>query len=125
MFRDNKSEVTGSTIPTSILNRRHHISSYHCVREAIAAKSNRFYGEEGKAILSKYWVPFGHSSNHNFSGEEIPRRQTAKGEYKIPTNHPPSDQGRNSSLAGFKPCENYMNTKEWYGSAPRYPEGNN
>ena len=34
MFRDNKSDVTSSTIPQSILNKRHNMLSYHRVREA-------------------------------------------------------------------------------------------
>ena len=40
MFGDNKSVVTSSTIPQSILNKRHNMLSYHRVREAIAAKCN-------------------------------------------------------------------------------------
>ena len=38
MFGDNKSAVTSSTIPQSILNTRHNMLSHHRVREAIAAK---------------------------------------------------------------------------------------
>ena len=38
MFGDNKSVVTSSTTPQSILNKRHNMLSYHGVREAIAAK---------------------------------------------------------------------------------------
>ena len=37
-FSDNKSVVTSSTIPQSILDKRHNMLSYHRVREAIAAK---------------------------------------------------------------------------------------
>ena len=38
MFGDSKSVVTSSTIPQSILNKRHNMLSYHRVQEAIAAK---------------------------------------------------------------------------------------
>ena len=38
MFGDNKSVVTSSTVPHSLLSKRHNILSYHRVREAIAAK---------------------------------------------------------------------------------------
>ena len=43
MFGDNKSVVTSSTIPQSILNKRHNMKSYCRVREAIAAKSFEFH----------------------------------------------------------------------------------
>ena len=38
MFGDNKSVVTSSMVPHSLLSKRHNILSYHRVREAIAAK---------------------------------------------------------------------------------------
>ena len=38
MFGDNKSVVTSSTVPHSLLSKRHNILSYHRVREAIAVK---------------------------------------------------------------------------------------
>ena len=38
MFGDNRSVVTSSTIPNSPISKRHHLASYHQVREAIAAK---------------------------------------------------------------------------------------
>ena len=37
MFGDHKSVVTSSTVPHSLLSKRHNILSYHIVREAIAA----------------------------------------------------------------------------------------
>ena len=43
MFGDNKSVVMSSTIPQSILNKRHNILSYHRVREAFAAKILEFH----------------------------------------------------------------------------------
>ena len=43
MFGDNKPVVTSSTIPQSILNKRHKMLSYHRVREAIAAKILEFH----------------------------------------------------------------------------------
>ena len=59
MFGDNKSVVTSSTIPQSILNKRHKILSYHRVREAIAAKILEFHwcssSQNRSDILSKHW----------------------------------------------------------------------
>ena len=43
MFRNNKSVVMSSTIPQSILNKKHNILSYHRVREAFAAKILEFH----------------------------------------------------------------------------------
>ena len=43
MFGDNKSVVTSSTIPQSILNKRQYVLSYHRVREAIDAKILEFH----------------------------------------------------------------------------------
>ena len=59
MFGDNKSVVTSSTIPNSTISKRHHLASYHRVREAIAAKFFSFHWKDGKSnpadILSKHW----------------------------------------------------------------------
>ena len=59
MFGDNKSVTTSSTIPNSLLSRRHHISAYHRVREAIALKYLIFIWKDGKTnpadIPSKHW----------------------------------------------------------------------
>jgi hypothetical protein len=59
MFGDNKSVVTSSTIPHSVLNKRHNALSYHRVREAIAAKILAFVHIEGSKnpadILSKHY----------------------------------------------------------------------
>ena len=48
MFGDNKSVVTSSTIPNSTISKRHHLASYHRVREAIAAKFISFHWKDGK-----------------------------------------------------------------------------
>ena len=57
MFGDNRSVVTSSTIPNSTISKRHHLASYHRVREAIAAKYISFHWKDGKSnpadILSK------------------------------------------------------------------------
>ena len=57
MFDDNKSVVTSSTIPQSVLNKRYNMLSYH--REAIAAKILEFHwcsSDQSKSnILSKHW----------------------------------------------------------------------
>jgi hypothetical protein len=48
MFGDNESVVTSSTLPHSLLNKRHNVLSYHRVREAIAAKILSFLHIDGK-----------------------------------------------------------------------------
>ena len=59
MFGDNKSAITSSTIPNALLSKRHHISAYHRVREAIASKYLMHIWKDGKTnpadILSKHW----------------------------------------------------------------------
>ena len=59
MFDDNKSVVTSSTIPQSILNKRYIMLSYCRVRGAIAAKILAFHwcsSDQNKIdILSKHW----------------------------------------------------------------------
>ena len=51
--------VTSSTIPNSTISKRHHLASYHRVREVIAAKYISFHWKDGKSspadILSKHW----------------------------------------------------------------------
>ena len=51
MFGDNRSVVTSSTIPNSTISKRHHLASYHRVREAIAAKYISFHWKDAKATL--------------------------------------------------------------------------
>ena len=59
MFGDNKSVVTSSTIPQSILTKRHNMLSYHRVREAIAAMILELHwcssGQNRSDILSNHW----------------------------------------------------------------------
>lgn len=60
LFGDNQSVVTSSTIPHSVLTKRHNALSYHRVREAIAAGFIAFHFIQGKNnpadILSKHWA---------------------------------------------------------------------
>ena len=49
MFGDNRSVDTSSTIPNSTTSKRHHLASYHQVREAIAAKYISFHWKDGKS----------------------------------------------------------------------------
>ena len=49
MFGDNRSVVTSSTIPNSTISKKHHLASYHRVREAIAAKYISFHWKDGKS----------------------------------------------------------------------------
>jgi hypothetical protein len=59
MFGDNQSVVTNSTIPHSLLNKRHNALAYHRVREMIAAKALSYYWIDGKSnpadIVRKHW----------------------------------------------------------------------
>ena len=59
MFGDNKSVVTSTTVPHSLLSKTHNILSYHRVREAMAAKILAFHFcdsfQNKTDILSKYW----------------------------------------------------------------------
>jgi hypothetical protein len=48
LFGDNNSVVVNSTFPTSMIAKRHHLLSYHRVREAIAAGYIAFYWIESK-----------------------------------------------------------------------------
>ena len=57
MFGDNNSVVTSSTLPRSVLKKRHQLLAYHRVREAIASRILRFHhipGTENPAdVLTK------------------------------------------------------------------------
>ena len=59
MFGEYKSGVMSSTIPESILNKRHNMLSHHRVREAIADKILEFHwrssGQNRSDILSRHW----------------------------------------------------------------------
>jgi hypothetical protein len=59
LFGDNKSVVTSSTIPHSVLSKRHNMLSYHKVREAIAAKIIQFVWLRTNYnigdMMSKHW----------------------------------------------------------------------
>ena len=74
MFGDNKSVITSSIIPNSLLSKRHHISAYHRVREAIASNYLMFIGKDGNAnpadILSKQGTTFQPTTE---SGKPLPQ----------------------------------------------------
>ena len=59
IFGDNKSVVMSSTIPQSILNKRHNMLSYHRVREASATKILEFHwcssDQNRSDILRTHW----------------------------------------------------------------------
>ena len=59
MFGDNNSVVMSSTIPQSILNKRHNMLSYDRMRKAIGAKIREFHwcsiSQNRRDILSKHW----------------------------------------------------------------------
>jgi hypothetical protein len=52
MFGDNQSVVTSSTLPPSVLKKRHNLLSYHCVQQAIAAGILQFFHMFGSENLS-------------------------------------------------------------------------
>jgi hypothetical protein len=58
MFGDNESVITNSTVPQSMLKKRHNALSYHRVREACAAGVMHFIHTPGKTnvadVLTKY-----------------------------------------------------------------------
>jgi hypothetical protein len=60
MIGDNQAVVMNSSIPHSLLNKRHNALSYHHVREMIAAKILGYYWIDGKLnpadIVSKNWA---------------------------------------------------------------------
>ena len=60
MFGDNQSVVTSSTVPGSVLGKRHHLLAFHFIREAIAAKYIAFIFLPGYLnpadIVSKHWA---------------------------------------------------------------------
>ena len=58
MFGDNQSVVTSSTLPHSVLKKRHNMLAFHRVREAIAAGILFFHFVRGKLspsdVLTKH-----------------------------------------------------------------------
>jgi hypothetical protein len=59
MSGDNQAVVINSTIPHSLLNKRHNALSYHRAHEMIAAKDLGYYWIDGKKnpadVVSKHW----------------------------------------------------------------------
>ena len=100
-----QSVVTSSTIPNSTISNRHHLASYHRVREAIAAKYISFHWKDGKSnpadILSKHWVfatvwPM-------LKPILFGRGETAtqlKGSDRIPSNNPGAEPPRDARDSG-------------------------
>jgi hypothetical protein len=58
VFCDNKSVVTNSTIPTSLLNKKHNSIAYHRVRESVAAKVTRIAKVDTKENLADLLTKF-------------------------------------------------------------------
>ena len=58
-FGDNKCVVDSASIPTSTLSKKSTLTSYHIVREALAAGYLQFNWKDGKSnpadIISKHW----------------------------------------------------------------------
>ena len=105
MFGDNRSVVTSSTIPNSTISKRHHLASYHQVREAIAAKYISFHWKDGKSnpadILSKHWEfatvwPM-HKPILFWRGETATQ---LKGSVRIPSTNPGAEPPRDARDSG-------------------------
>jgi hypothetical protein len=58
MFGDNKSVITSSTTPHSMLGKRHNMLSYHRCREAIAAGISKTFHMDGKQNPSDVMTKF-------------------------------------------------------------------
>ena len=58
MMGDNSSVITQSTIPQSVLKKRHHATSYHRVREAVARKILYFVHVPGKENMADVLTKF-------------------------------------------------------------------
>jgi hypothetical protein len=58
MFGDNQSVITSSTIPHSMLGKRHNMLSYHRCREAIAAGISKMFHMDGKQNPSDVMTKF-------------------------------------------------------------------
>jgi hypothetical protein len=58
LFGDNQSVITSSTIPSSMLNKRHNALSYHRLRESIAARIIYFIHIEGQYNPSDFLTKF-------------------------------------------------------------------
>ena len=75
MFGDSKSVITNSAIPNSLWSKRHHISAYHRIREAIASKYLMFIWmarptqQTFSASIGSF-LKSGPYSSHFYSGEE-------------------------------------------------------
>jgi hypothetical protein len=65
MFGDNKSVITSSTIPHSMLGKRHNMLSYHRCKEAIAAGISKMSHVDGKQNPSDVMAKFlAHAVSH-------------------------------------------------------------
>jgi hypothetical protein len=58
MFGDNQSVITQSTIPHSVLTKRHNALAYHRVREAVAGGVIHFLKIDGKQNIADCLTKF-------------------------------------------------------------------
>ena len=97
MLGDNKCVITSSTIPNSLLSKRHHISVYHRVREAIASKYLTLSGKMARPTQQTFSASIGSSLKsglylrHFYSGEErlLRSNSSQRGVIQIPLIVPP------------------------------------
>ena len=68
MLGDNKSVVLNTTVPSSVLKKKHCAIAYHRTREAIAARSVRFcHIESGINIADLMTKPLPNASFHHLA----------------------------------------------------------
>ena len=92
MFGDNKSVIKISTIPNSLLSKRHHISAYHRVREAIALNTSCLSGQMARPTQQTFSASTGSSLksglylSHFYSEEErlLRSNSSQRGVIQIP-----------------------------------------
>jgi hypothetical protein len=67
VMRDNKSVVNNSTLPSSMLKKKHNAICYHRVREAVAAKVIRIaHIPTGQNLADMLTKPLGSCKLHEF-----------------------------------------------------------
>jgi hypothetical protein len=65
MLEYNMSVVLKTTVPSSVLRKKHNVIAYHCVREAIAARIMRFaYIKSEENVIDVLTKPLSNEKFH-------------------------------------------------------------